>query len=167
MTTHTFSLFADYFQFYLQDENAPYIGEGAWNREATERMLAVAPGALAVGTVRNVDVPVTVEVLQSEPREDFENWDHVTECGLEIQSGKLVVAGCTDYFPDAARIKVPAGRYRARICGGGFETVAEHWDSGEDVYRVQLWPDTDCEPRVLKERASQSSERAQPRKDCS
>src|SRR5262245_5370575 len=104
MAVHTLDLFADYFQFYLQDEDASGIDGDSWSGEATDRMLATAPGALAVGTVRNVGVPVTVEILPSEPPKDLENWDHVTECSLAIPSGKIVVAGCTDYFPDAPRI---------------------------------------------------------------
>ncbi|RYE51609.1 MAG: hypothetical protein EOP21_00955 [Hyphomicrobiales bacterium] len=157
MASHTFDLFADYFQFYLQDEEASGIDGDSWNDEATERMLAVAPGALAIGTVRNVDVPISVEILESEPPNDLENWDHVTECSLVITSGKLVIAGCTDYFPDAARIDVAPGTYRARISGGGFDSVAKHWDDGEDMYRVQLWPGTRIEIRVLKLHPLQSS----------
>lgn len=157
MAVHTFDLFADYFQFYLQDETASGIDGDSWSAEATDRMLAVSPGALAVGTVRNVDVPVTVEVLQSEPPKDLENWDHVTECSLVITSGKLVVAGCTDYFPDADRVKIAPGTYHVRISGGGFASVAKHWESGEDKYRVQLWPGSDIEPRVLKQRPKQSA----------
>jgi hypothetical protein len=157
MAVHTFDLFADYFQFYLQDETASGIDGDAWSGEATDRMLAVSTGALAVGTVRNVDVPVTVEVLQSEPPKDLENWDHVTECSLVITSGKLVVAGCTDYFPDADRVKIASGIYHARISGGGFDSVAKHWESGEDKYRVQLWPGSEIEPRVLKQRPKQSA----------
>jgi hypothetical protein len=99
MTAYALELFADYFQFYLQDESVPGIDGDSWAGDASDRMLAVAPGALAVGTVRNVDVPVTVEILGSEPPNDLEKWDHVTECSLAITSGKLVVAGCTDYSP--------------------------------------------------------------------
>ena len=157
MATHSFDLFADYFQFYVQDEHAPGIDSDAWAGEATDRMLAVAPGAIGVGTVRNVDVPVTIEILEAEPTRDFENWDHITECSLATSSGKLVVAGGTDYFPDAARIDIAPGTYRARISGGDFDSVAKHWESGEDRYRVQLWPGSAIEPNVLKKRAAQST----------
>jgi hypothetical protein len=138
MSTHHFELFADYFQFYLQDEPASGINGDAWTPEAVERMLAVSPGAIAVGTVRNVQVPVTVEILESEPGQDLQNWDHVTECSLAIESGDLVVAGCTDYFPDAARLDVTPGTYRARISGGGFSSVGKPWEDANDRYRVQL-----------------------------
>jgi len=30
----------------------------------------------------------------------FDAWDQVNECDLEIASGTIVIAGCTDYFSD-------------------------------------------------------------------
>ncbi len=59
-----YELLADYFQFYLQDESADgSLGE-SWTEEAVARLLAVAPGAIGIGTVRNMQVPVIVEVLE-------------------------------------------------------------------------------------------------------
>jgi hypothetical protein len=77
--------------------------------EAVNRMLAVAPGVVGIGTARNMTVSVALEVLLAEPAADFDTWEHVVEGGLQVSSGRLVVAGCTDYFPDAARILAPAG----------------------------------------------------------
>jgi hypothetical protein len=50
------SLFADYYQFHLQDE--PAVGDlgEAWNGDAVHRQLAVAPSTIGVGTARNVEV---------------------------------------------------------------------------------------------------------------
>ena len=71
-------------------------------------------------------VPVDVEVLDAEPQDSFDDWDQVNECSIDVKSGRIVIAGCTDYFPDAARIQVAPGMYRARIsatisaiCAGG------------------------------------------------
>lgn len=150
MKSHSFELFADYFQFYIQDEYVSGIDGDSWGPEASDRMLALAPGAIAVSTIRNVTVPVTVEILETEPSLDLENWDHVTECSLTTLSGSLVVAGCTDLFTEAPRIAVTPGTYCARISGGGFDSVEKHWEDGEDRYRVQLWPGLAIEPKVLK-----------------
>lgn len=152
MTSHSFELFADYFQFHLQDEQVSGINGDSWDVDASDRMLALAPGAIAVGTVRNVTVPVTVEILESEPSLDLEKWDHVTECSLAILSGKLVVAGCTDLVTEAPQIAVARGIYCARISGGGFDSIVKHWEDGHDRYRVQLWPGHAIEPKVLKKR---------------
>ena len=153
MATYEFNLFADYFQFYVQDEESPGIDGDSWDGGAPHRMLAVAHGAIGVSTVRNVSVPVVLEVLETEPALDADSWDHVTECSLATSSGKLVVAGCTDYFPDAARISIPPGVYRARISGGGFNSVKKHWEAADDRYRVQLWPGAAIDPRVIKQRS--------------
>jgi len=104
MSSYSYSLFADYYQFYLQDEPVKGDLSDAWTNDAVSNLLAVAPGTIGVGTVRNMDVPVEVKIVESEPMETFDEWDQVNECDIEIQSGTIVIAGCTDYFPDAARV---------------------------------------------------------------
>ena len=138
--SHDFKLFADYFQFYLQDEKAKGDLSGSWTEQAVADLLAVAPGTIGVGTVRNMTVPVKVVVQESAAEENFEIWDHVVDCSIDIPSGMIVIAGCTDYFPDAARIKVKPGHYHARICYGGLDTLSEDGFEGEDCYQVFLWP---------------------------
>lgn len=108
-------LFADYFQFYLQDEQSKGDLSSSWTEQAVSDMLAVAPGIIGVGTVRNLTVPVEVEVLTSQSTNDFAQWNHVTEASLEVPSGHIIIAGCSDYLPDAARIIVEPGTYRTRI----------------------------------------------------
>ena len=145
-------LFADYFQFYIRDEAAQGDLSQAWNEESTDRLLAVAPGTVGIGTVRNMDVPVTVDVLEHAPEDDFPKWDHVVEAGLDVTSGRVVIAGCTDYLPDAKRIEVPPGTYRVRVSYGALETLSEDGLSGDDRYRVQLWPAALTAVRILKQR---------------
>src|SRR4030095_6846218 len=118
MTTHKYILFADYHQFYLQDEAVQGDLSDAWTEQAVANLLALAPGTIGGGTVCDMEVPVEVEIVESEPRETFEAWDQVNECDIEVMSGSLVIAGCTDYFPEAARIKVKPGSYRARVYYG-------------------------------------------------
>ena len=154
MRNFEYDLFADYFQFYLQDEAADENLGDSWTDEAVERLLAVAPGVVGVGTVRNMDVPVYLEVLEEEPAQDFEQWDHVTECTLKVHTGRLVIAGCTDYLPDAARIEVSPGNYRVRVSYGSLNSLSEDGLDGDDHYRVQLWQGAEISPRVLKQRAA-------------
>ena len=154
MRRFEYELFADYFQFYLQDESAEGNLGDSWTDEAVTRLLALAPGTVGVGTVRNMNVPVTVEVLDAEPDSDLDSWDHVTECSLEVATGRIVIAGCTDYFPDAARIEAKPGTYRVRVSYGSLDTLSEDGLDGNDRYRVQLWQATAIEPCVLKQRAA-------------
>ena len=154
MRKFDFHVFADYFQFYLQDEAADGNLGDSWTDEAVSRLLAIAPGTVGVGTVRNMQVPVSVEVLDAQPEPDFEAWDHIAECSIEVPSGRIVIAGCTDYFPDAARIEVYPGDYRVRVSYGSLDKLSEDGLDGEDHYRVQLWQSPAIEPRVLKQRVA-------------
>jgi hypothetical protein len=148
------SLFADYFQIYIQDESASGDLSESWNDEATARLLAVAPGAIGIGTVRNMDVPVVVEIHDQEPANGLSDCDHVVEAELKVSSGRIVAAGCTDYFPDARRVELSPGNYRVRVSYGALGSVSEDGLSGEDHYRVQLWLGPPTPVRVLKQRSA-------------
>jgi len=152
MSSYRYNLFADYFQFYLQDEKVSGDLSDAWREEAVKNLLAIAPGTIGVGTVRNMDVPVEVELFESAPMETFEAWDQVNECDLEIRSGTIVIAGCTDYFPEAARIQVEPGTYRARIYYGELNSLSEDGLDGDDHYKVALWMSEPKGVHILKER---------------
>lgn len=153
MPSHNLNLFADYFQFYLQDESADGDLSDAWDSLAVQRMFAVSNGVVGIGTARNVGVSVTLEFLDLEPTPDLANFDHVVEGALHIKSGRLVVAGCTDYFPDAARFNLGRGTYRVRLSASGLGLLSEDALDGLDQYRVQLWQAPYIEPTVLKQRA--------------
>lgn len=147
-----YNLFADYFQFYLQDESANGDLSDAWTPEAVDRLLAVAAGTIGVGTARNTTVPVVVEISDTEPDEDLTKWDQVNECNLDVQSGRIVIAGCTDYFPDAARIEVSPGSYRARLYYGNLYALSDDCLDGDDNYRVVLWRAAPEALKVLKQK---------------
>ena len=152
MSRYELTLFADYHQFYIQDENVDGKLSDAWTDEALERLLAVAPGTVGIGTVRNVDVPVTIAVLEGEPALDADKFDQVVDCSIVVDSGAIVVAGCTDYFPDAARIKIPSGPYRIRASFEALESVSADGLEGNDQYHLQLWPAPMGTIEILKRR---------------
>lgn len=153
MPSHRLTLFADYHQFYLQDEAAPGDLASAWDEAATLRMLAVSQGVVGFGTARNMPVPVTLELLEAEPQTDLARFDHVVDGSVAIATGPLVVAGCTDYLPDAARFDVPPGAYRVRLSSAGLDSLSPDGLEGEDRYLVQMWPGALLEPTVLKQHA--------------
>jgi hypothetical protein len=148
-----FRLFADYFQFYLQDEGAELDLSESWSEEAVGRLLAIAPGTIGIGTVRNMNVPVVVEVAENAPEDDASEWDQINECDLEVSSGRVVIAGCTDYFPDAARIELSPGTYRARVYYGKLNTLSADGLDGEDRYKIVHWSAAPGPLRVIKQRA--------------
>jgi hypothetical protein len=144
-------IFADYFQFYLQDETAKGDLSESWTAEAVNRHLAIAPGTIGVGTVRDTHVPVVVEIVDQVPDLYLSDWDQVNECTIEVSSGRIVIAGCTDYFPDALRIDVPPGSYRARVCYGQLNSVAANGLEGDDNYTIVLWSASPAPLTVLKQ----------------
>lgn len=162
MKRFEYKLFADYFQFYVQDESAVGDLSDSWTQEAVDRLLAIAPGTIGVGTVRNMTVPVVLEVSDAEPVEDLSNWDHVTECNFDVQSGRIVVAGCTDYFPDAARIDLSPGSYRGRIYYGNLGALSDDGLDGDDHYKVVLWRAAPGPLMVLKQRRNPISAHQPP-----
>lgn len=135
-------LFADYFQFYIQDEQVKGDLSTSWTQEAVDRLLATTEGTLGIGTVRNMTVPVTIRIYENEPSfllDEQNEIDLINESDLEVHSGKILVAGCTDYFPDATRIEVSNGIYRARIYYGNLDKLSENGLEGDDFYIVHLW----------------------------
>jgi hypothetical protein len=135
-------LFADYFQFYLQDESADSNLGDKWTKEAVDILLALADGTIGIGTVRNMDVPINIKIFNEEPqilKDDHDLFGQINECDIEIKSGRIVVAGCTDYFPDAKRINVESGIYRTRIYYANLEKISEDGLVGEDFYEIHLW----------------------------
>ncbi|HZR41694.1 MAG TPA: hypothetical protein VFB12_16355 [Ktedonobacteraceae bacterium] len=134
-------LFADYFHFYLQDEEADGDLSESWDRHTLTIRVAVVPGTIGVVTARSTEVPVSVSILENAPEvEGLTGWDHVAEASIDVPSGTLIIAGPADYLPDATRIAVVPGAYRARICYGGLDTLREKDLRGDDHYHVLLWP---------------------------
>lgn len=135
-----FEIYADYHQFYLEDENSPHETGSIWTKETVEQMIAVSEKLVAVGTARYETVPVSIEFHDSEPLLELEKYSRINECSLEVTSKKLVLAGCTEYLPDAARIDLEPAIYSVRVLYGNLETVKDDWE-GEDFYVLQLWQD--------------------------
>jgi hypothetical protein len=132
---------AAYYQLYLQDDNTEIPEMGPWrtDKETFKRRLAVAPGLIAIDAASYRFVPVVVEVLDNDPPEDFDAWEHVVEAGLHVRSGRLVVYAPTLDFRRAKRIPLPPGPYRMRVSSRGLSTVPPNGLAGDDNYRVQLW----------------------------
>lgn len=153
MAEYHFEIVADYHQFYLQDEQADGDLSDSWTQEAVNRLLAVAPGTIGVGTVRDMAVPVMVLVTEQIPVADLAEWDQVNECSLYVPSGRIVIAGCTDYFPQAAQISVVPGWYRVKIFYGNLNQLSdEGLEGGDHYYKIVLWPEAEAQMKVLKQR---------------
>ncbi len=148
-----FTLYADYHQFYVEDEqSAPETAASPdfWNARALADGLASACDMMAVGTARYGNVQVEIEVRDDEPPDDSADWDQVVEAAIEIPSGNLIVRGCTEERDTAQRFSVAPGTYQARVCYSGLDVEDPDAEEGDDHYRVVLWPGAWREPRVTK-----------------
>lgn len=143
-------LFADYHQFYLIDADSDVDYSGEINDDAVAQRVVWKDDVLVVFTARNMDVSVAVQLHKQEPALDLQSTDHVVEAGLRT-SGTIIIAGCTDYLPEAVRVPVPPGDLRAWIVFTGLGTLSEDGLEGEDRYVVHLWPGTADSVRVIKQ----------------
>lgn len=136
---HDLDVFADYFQLYVQDLKSTDDFSGDWTDATVEAMLVVKPTALAIGTARNMTVPVRLEVHEIEPPDEG-GWDRQNEASVRFPSGWLQVIGCAEYGPDAFQTPINPGPYRARISYFALDGISADGLDGDDRYLVQLWP---------------------------
>lgn len=136
-------LFADFHQIHVAAPETKCSLEDAWTAQATEDRIAANEEIVGVRTEHAAAVAVSVEVLAAEPEPDLAKWDHVTEASLSAATGELLIAGCTDYWPDAKRIALPVGAWRLRASHTGLA-------NGREQIAIQLWQAREGEPLVLK-----------------
>jgi hypothetical protein len=143
-------LLADFFQIYLRDEAYHDLPDD-YTDEVIARRLMVGPYAVILHTARNMTVPIRIEWHGQRPTLDLDAYQHVVEACFDCPSGKLVLAGMTDYEPTAPRLSVKAGPLGVRASLSGLDTLSEDGLVGDDRYLVQLWSGTEPEAvRVLK-----------------
>jgi len=145
-----FEMFADYFQFLLLDESSEDDFSLLWTEKALDIGAAVGALAVSFGTLRNVTVPVEIRLCPQDPRISESDVDHLISGYFEVPTGRLVVMGCTDYFPDAPRIDLPKGGYRFSYCMRGIDSITYESDPADDTYTVYLWPGSRIDPVLQK-----------------
>ncbi|MEV0948619.1 hypothetical protein [Rhodococcus sp. NPDC049939] len=87
----------------------------------------------------NFQMPVTVQVWQSRPPGDRDQWQQVSEGNLEIDGHGVLFFSSPTMEP--VEVTVPAGRYTVEVSGRGF--VNYGWPGSTtpgDVWRIRLWP---------------------------
>jgi hypothetical protein len=120
-------------------ESGRYIG--TYGREVVS---LVTPGQW------NWQTPLRLEVWPVRPPVDASGWDHEVDVDLDVTADRLCFLP-GGWSGEPVTTDVPAGKYRARISGRGFELVATGADV-EDSYRLQLFPRRrDTAPSVRKQ----------------
>lgn len=148
MTRH-YEIFADYFQFYLWDAGKMPEPPTDYVEADLKNRIKTAPFVLVVQPVRNMDVPVTLDVVDAATALDLDAWDHVAEASLDLPSGRLEIHECTGGSIDI--LDLAPGSYRVRACFTGLDTLSEDGLDGDDRYHLTLWPAQPAPLEVLKQ----------------
>jgi hypothetical protein len=139
-------LWADYHQIHVYDDGSQTDLGDAWTAQAVEDALAVNHDIVGVRTTVNVNVLVTVELLDARPPDDSGAFDHVVEVSFHNSSGQLVVMGCSDYEPTAKRFIVATGWLRLRASRWNLYNAyladihSDGTDETTEQIRLQIWP---------------------------
>lgn len=142
------SLFADYYQFTVQDGGVFPDAPTDWTSDDIDRRVKVAPNVVVVCPLRNDTVPVQVEVHDRAPQIDLDGYDHAVRASLDLPTGILQIHECTG--GERLRLTLAPGPYAVLALFSGLETIDEAQGEGEDTYRVLLWPDASAPVDVLK-----------------
>ena len=141
-------VFADYNQFYVQDGGVFPDAPSEWSDADVERRVKVEANVVVVCPIRNMSVPVEIEVHTSEPSFSLAEYDHAARCSLALPSGYLQVHECTG--GERLHLSVEPGTYGVVALFSHLGSVSENGLKGEDRYRVLLWPSMESELQILK-----------------
>ncbi len=103
----------------------------------------VRPRILGFCTERNSTVPLRVVSHESAPELSGQviRADHAVRAGLSTATRRLIVAGCTEYWPNAFSLEVRPGLYGAAFFS--FELASVRGLEGNDRYELHIWPVTE------------------------
>jgi hypothetical protein len=146
---HRFEVFADYHQFYLWDAGVAPDAPTDYVDDDAVRMVKVAPHIVVIQPVRNMVVPVEVQLHARDPGYDPHAWDHVAECALDLPTGQLQVHECTG--GPVLDLAVTPGTYRVRAAFAGLHTLSADGVDGDDRYTLVLWPGPAIDLTIVKQ----------------
>jgi hypothetical protein len=148
VTDTDFAIFAEHFQFYVQDKETDNLLTIYWDETSREDLFALSDEIVGIATVRNMEVPVSLTFIEKEPEnEDLDDWDHVVQGYLNVPSGKLLVTGPTSQAEDSFNTEVEPGLYGLRAYYGSLDEVDAEGFEGDDYYKIAMWK-TDGIPEV-------------------
>jgi hypothetical protein len=157
MVEEEIRLYASHHQFYVQDSEPSGSSDDStfWTKEACKNRLAIGDGLIGIGTGTYDFVKVRVEQHDAEPPVDLDQWDHVTESGLQIRTKFVLIMGCLSQ--SGLFFQVKPGHYRVRACHANLaeseQEVPNDWKGGfQDWYLIQFWPSKPLRAKILKRR---------------
>jgi hypothetical protein len=145
-----YEIFANYHQFYLMDaEEKPSVPEDHTD-EDVQRRIKAEKHIVVIQPERDMTVPVDLEIVDFEPKEDFEDRQHVTEASLDLPSGKLrIEEGPAGNIID--EIILPQNSYRIRAYYADLDKLSFDGLEGDDHYKIVIWQAPFEDVKVLKQ----------------
>jgi hypothetical protein len=142
-------VFADYHQFYVQDGAVNPPAPEDWTDADIAHRAKAAANVVVVCPVRNMMVPVKVELHDVAPQLQSTAADHLVECSLALPSGHLQVRECTGGA--VLNWQLEPGQYEVAILYSCLDSVSSDGFDGDDNYQVLLWRGAGRPLRVLQE----------------
>jgi hypothetical protein len=144
-----FEVDADFHQFYVQDGGIFPDAPTDWTDDDVQRRVKAIDHVVVICPLRNMTVPVVLELHDCEPAFNPSDYDHVVLCSLDLPTGELQVHECTG--GEVLRQSVAPGRYAVLALFSGLGTIVEMGFEGDDTYRLLIWPTASALPlSVLK-----------------
>lgn len=146
------TIMADYFQIYVSDPAHTEDWSALWTDESVARRIVALPHTVVFGTGRNMPVPIDVIVHERQPDLPalIAPADHAVLSGISCTSGRLKVAGCTDYLPDAFALSTPQGYYAVAFLSFDLGTIDPTYGlEGGDTYALHVWPAPGAQPPAV------------------
>jgi hypothetical protein len=147
---YKFDFYTQYKQFYLSDKISARNTESVdfWTTKAHEDRMAVGDGILGIGKECYGQVKGELYLMDSVNNKfDSSHFDHIVESGIEIKSGILQVLDCPNLNTEL-EISLKPGTYGVRVYSLNLTSV--NGDSGDDSYKIEIWPQTTMKKNVLK-----------------
>lgn len=142
-------VFADYHQFYVWDPVFPdlmaledYTDEDIANRVKT------GLGVVVVQPIRNMTVPVEIEIFDDDPEFHFNEWQHIAEAPLQLTKGRIEIHECTG--GSLATLPAPSSHCTVRSLFKGLDTLSEDRLEGNDFCRIHIFPSQITELKIIK-----------------
>ena len=141
-------VFADYHQFYVQDGAVNPPAPEDWTDTDVAHRAKAAANVVVVCPVRNMTVPVQVELHDVAPQLQNRAADHVVECSLALPSGHLQVHESTGGA--VLNWQIEPGQYEVAVLYSRLDSLSADGLAGDDHYQVLLWRGAERPLRVLR-----------------
>jgi len=152
MKTFRLQFITSHLQFYISDKNSPFVSDSNhfWTDEASSAKLALEEGLLGIGIFSYDNANIELRLLDAAPVIDLSASDHVVEGSVALPSGVLCISSCDDAVTYLETEVIP-GIHRARISSKNLDSIKDEYESSDDFYLVEMWPENAARNRsVLK-----------------